>query len=326
VILARSRGQSLVELALVAPILILLGMAVWDGGSVLRDQVVMQQAARDGARVAATAYAPGAGAPCIAPTTGIVADAVLASAGAELPGLSGGASSLKVGVLSICYPDAQSVQVQVTSVHALFTPVLRWVWGGSQGALTLSATATFYLPLMPATVVPPPSTPTVTPTPTLTPIPTLTPTQTLTPVPPTSTPVPPSATPTATPTPIISTCRYDVSIPVLNNNSGYWLVVQLNVPSYLDATWTMPDGGKENLGLFVYSNTPTDPFAGQTDPTSLSPPAGELVSNTANTSALEVRTPQSTLTGSFSVYFFNRGGGLSTSTVATLEYQSRQCP
>ena len=46
----RSRGQSLVELALVAPILILLAMSVWDGGSVLREQVVLQQAARDGER------------------------------------------------------------------------------------------------------------------------------------------------------------------------------------------------------------------------------------------------------------------------------------
>ena len=273
----------------------------------------------------------------LAPTTGIVADAVLASAGAELPGLGNGASSLKVGVLSICYPDAQSVQVQVTSVHALFTPVLRWVWGGSQGALTLRATATFYLPLMPATVVPPPSTPTVTPTPTLPP------TRTSTPVPPTSTPVPPSATPTATPTLSITTCRYDVTIPALDNNnnnnndnnnnnnnnngnnSGYWLVVQLNVPTYLDATWTMP-GGKENIELYIYSNAPTNPFAGQTDPTSLSPPSGELVSNSGNTASLEVRTPRSNLTGSFSVYFFKRGKALSTTTVGTLEYQSRQCP
>ena len=57
---ARGPGQSLVELALVAPIVIMLAMLAWDGGSVLREQVVLQQAARDGARVAATAYTPGA--------------------------------------------------------------------------------------------------------------------------------------------------------------------------------------------------------------------------------------------------------------------------
>ena len=164
-ILARSRGQSLVEFALVAPILILLAMAVWDGGSVLREQVVMQQAARDGARVAATAYAPTVLPPCASTTTGSVADAVLLSA-ADLPTLSSSA-----GYLNVCYPDAQSVQVQVTSVHALFTPVLRWMWGGSQGSVTLRASATFYLALLPATVVPAPATPTVTPVPTATPVP-----------------------------------------------------------------------------------------------------------------------------------------------------------
>ena len=56
--------------------------------------------------------------------------------------------------------------------------------GRWQGALTLHASATFYLPLMPATVVPPPATPH----------------QTSTPVPPTATPtLVPSATPTPTP-------------------------------------------------------------------------------------------------------------------------------
>ena len=112
----------------------------------------------------------------------------------------------------------------------------------------------------------------------------------------------------------------------MNNNSGYWFVVQLNVPSYLDATWTMPDGGKENIELFIYSNSPTNPFAGQPDPTSFSPPSGELISDTGNTNSLEVRTPQSNLTGSFTVYFFKRGSSLSTPTDAVLEYQSRQCP
>lgn len=102
--------------------------------------------------------------------------------------------------------------------------------------------------------------------------------------------------------------------------------MQLNVPSYLDATWTMPDGAKENIELFIYANSPTDPFAGQPDPTSLSPPSGELVSDRGTTSSLEIRTPQSNLTGRFSVYFFKRGQSLSTPTDAVLEYQSRQCP
>jgi len=88
----------------------------------------------------------------------------------------------------------------------------------------------------------------------------------------------------------------------------------------------MPDGGKENIELFIYSNSPSNPFAGQPDPTSFSPPSGELISDTGNTNSLEVRTPQSNLTGSFTVYFFKRGSSLSTPTDAVLEYQSRQCP
>ena len=361
----RSRGQSLVELALVAPILILLAMSVWDGGSVLREQVVLQQAARDGARVAATGYGH-------AVLDTVVADAVAASA-RDLPGLSS----------AVSYPDPQSVQVRVTYVHSLITPVLRQVWAGGSGTISLQASATFYLPQLtpvPATLVLPTATPsptlaatatatpvpaaistpsstatlvptatatstplpTAAPTLTSTPLPTATPTRTATPSPtatitpvpatatPTSTLVPSTATPTslptATPTPGITTCKHAITIPSLDNDSGYWFVVQLNVPSYLDATWTMPDAGKENIELYIYSNLPTNPFAGQPDPTSLSPPSDELISDKGNTNSLEVRTPQANLTGSFSVYFFKRGQGLSTPTDAVLEYQSRQCP
>src|ERR1700694_2938362 len=110
--LARAGGQSLVELALVAPILILLAMAAWDGGSLLREQIVLQQAARDGARVAATAY--GQGVPLAT-----IDHAVLASA-RDLSDLS-----TTPGYLAVTYPDAQSVQVALHYDHALYTPVLR---------------------------------------------------------------------------------------------------------------------------------------------------------------------------------------------------------
>src|SRR6266851_9005131 len=129
----RARGQSLVEVALVAPILILLAMSVWDGGSVLREQVVLQQAARDGARVAATGYGT-------AVLDTVVANAVIASA-RDLPGLSS-----TPGYVAISYPDPQSVHVRVTYVHSLITPVLRQVWAGGSGTINLQASATFFLP------------------------------------------------------------------------------------------------------------------------------------------------------------------------------------
>src|SRR5439155_5336026 len=103
----------------------------WDGGSVLREQVVLQQAARDGARVAATGYGT-----AVPDTT--VSDAVLASA-ADLPALQN-----TPGFLTITR-DPQSVRVQLRYAHGLITPILRYVWGGGQATLMLQASATFYL-------------------------------------------------------------------------------------------------------------------------------------------------------------------------------------
>lgn len=170
-----ARAQSLVEFALIAPIVILLAMGAWDGGSVLREQVVLQQAARDGARVAATSYG-GA-------TSSVVQDAVLASA-ADLPTLRNSPGFFNLS------SDAQSVTVQLTYAHSLITPVLRQLWGGGQGAVMLSASASFYLPRQ--TPVPSVITPS-TPVPTATPSPTATSTSTPTPT--------PTRTPTPTPTP-----------------------------------------------------------------------------------------------------------------------------
>jgi Flp pilus assembly protein TadG len=297
----RARAQSLVELALVAPILILLAMAAWDGGSVLREQVVLQQAARDGARVAATDYDQNV-------PNGTICDAVKASA-ANLPGLTCAPSN-------VTYPSPDTVQVRLTYAHALITPVLRQLWAGGLGSVSLAASATFYVPQLtpvPGTVLP--STPTLTPTPTPTLAPTLTPTPT------------PTLVPTLTPTPGISTCRVLFSVPRMIGQQGYWFVAQLSVPSYLDATWNLAANGSTNADLYIYSNTPSNPFAGQPDPTGATPPNGALASKSVGATSVEVRTPGSNLSGSFSVYFYNRTGkDMSASTAGTIEYQSRHCP
>jgi hypothetical protein len=277
---ASARGQSLVELALIAPIVIVLAMAAWDGGGVLREQVVLQQAARDGARAAATAYAPGA-------SQSFVAGAVLASA-ADLPGLSA-----TPGYLSITYPDAQSVTVRVQYAHALITPILRQLWSG--GTLTLVASATFYLPQMtpvPATTVP--STPI--PTATATPPATATPTPTAT------------ATPTLTATPGLTTCSLDVTIPPLANNATYTVTVQLNAPSYIDATWNVGND-KQNIAVSILSESTT------------------LATNRDNTAtSVEVRTPQASLTGGFQVQFLKQGVSIDYSTQGIIRYIGRACP
>jgi hypothetical protein len=303
----RGRGQSLVELALVAPILILLAMSVWDGGSVLREQVVLQQAARAGARVAATGYGTSV-------ASSVVGNAVLASAG-DLPGLSS-----TPGYLTISYPDAQSVRVLVRYDHALITPVLRQMWGNGTGMVALQASATFYVPQMtpvPGTVVP--STATPTPTPTMTPTPVR---PTATPVPPTATPVPPTATPT-----ISRLCTPSPSsqlLPALPTGYGFWCTLTVTTSSYVMVQWD--DQADPNNVIGVYSTSP-DPFLGRGDPVQLAPPSNDLAFNfratSNNANRLPGLPPSSNVlialsnclrAGTYQLYFYNAGTALPRTT------------
>ncbi len=216
----RRLSQALVEFALVAPVVILLAVAAWDGGSALREQVVLQQAAREGARAGATAYG-GA-------QSSVIQDAVLASA-SDLPALAS-----VPGFLSVT-SDSQSITVQLKYAHTLLTPVLRQLWGGGSGALMLSASSTFFVPRLtpvPATIVP------------STPIPTATPTATVVP------------TATATPTPAAQPCVRIIAIPPLNNNNGYYVTVQLTVASAISAGWTINEVAGGQIEVDVLAGSP----------------------------------------------------------------------
>ena len=292
------RGQSLVEFALVAPILIMLAMAVWDGGSALREQVVLEQAARDGARAGATAYG-GA-------QQGIIQDAVLASA-ADLPALSNSPNYLSVT------SSGQSVTVRVQYAHALITPVVRQLWSGGRGTLMLSASATFYVPQMtptPGAVVPstpiPSSTPTPTFTPTNTPVPFATATRTPLPATPTMTP-----TITPTPTPLLpNACIPNAqSLPALANDTGYWCTLRITTPSLILANWQ--DNYDPNNQLPIYQNTP---FAGQADPSSSAPPIGAIGVYYRFNGWLWGSTIVCVQPGTYSVYFYNRGSAFPASS------------
>jgi Flp pilus assembly protein TadG len=267
----RTTGQSLVELALVAPILILLAMAAWDGGSVLREQVVLQQAARDGARVAATGYGSAV------PDT-IVSDAVTASA-ADLPALPNTPSFLTIT------RDPQSVRVQLRYAHALITPVLRNLWGGGQGTITLGASATFYL----AQLTPVPS-PVVL-----------------------STPMPGLRNP-------CSLYPASQSIQALGTNVGYWCTLRITVSSLIGANWQ--DNGDPNNQLLIYSTSP-DPFASKPDPVAESPafvPSGELADGFRTGNSLSVITSSCQAAGVYTVYFFDRGGAAPASSGSVTTY------
>jgi Flp pilus assembly protein TadG len=307
----RTAGQSMVEMALVAPILILLAMAVWDGGSALREQVVLEQAARDGARVAATGFGT-----AVLDTT--VGDAVVASA-ADLPALRN-----TPGYLTISYPNPQAVRVQVKYAHVLITPVLRQVWSGGQGSLLLQASATFYLPTLtpvPATLTPAPATVTPTPTvtPTVTPMPTVTPTITPTPtVTPTVTPSAPTATSTPT---LVNPCSVSPAaqtIQSLANNSGYWCTLRIAVSSRIGANWQ--DLSDSNNDVRIYSTSP-DPFAGRPDPVAGNYlPNGQLADTAQTGSSISALTAACQPVGIYSVYFFNHGVGIPTTSGSVTIY------
>jgi Flp pilus assembly protein TadG len=291
----RARGQSLVELALVAPILILMAMSAWDGGSVLREQVVLQQAARDGARVAATGYGQSV-------SVATICSAVAASA-ANL-------SDLTCALGNITYPTVDTVQVRLTYAHALVTPVLRQLWAGGLGTMTLTASATFYLPQLtpvPATIVPtgPTATPTLVPTATST----ATPTRTATPT--------PTVTPTRTPTPApsfpCSGVPNSAPIPALASNQGYWCSIAVAASSYVAADWQ--DNNDPNNQIAIYQASP-GPFAGQPDPLTASPPNGNLATDFQSNGVLWGTTTACQAPGNYAVYFFNQGARLQTTTQA----------
>jgi hypothetical protein len=123
--------------------------------------------------------------------------------------------------------SSQSVTVQLSYPHALLTPVLRNLWGGGQGTLTLHASATFYLPQqtpVPANVAP--STPTPTPT--------------------------PAAAFTCTPSP--SPAPNNLGVPALSSGASYTISFRLSSPAVVLATWTVARDAS-GLSLGIYSGS-----------------------------------------------------------------------
>ncbi|MBV9895877.1 MAG: pilus assembly protein [Chloroflexi bacterium] len=198
----RFKGQSIVEFALMVPVLLVLALITLDVGRLYVFWVDLSNAAREGAYVASIAYSG-------ATPNATVVDAVIN----ENPSLGLQASQVSVSYLSA----GTIVSVQVSYPFQPIAPLVRSVFGNS---LSVTASAEFPVRLQPTvapTVAPSTATPTSTPiptatnTPTATPSPTNTPTATATPTnTPTATPSPtntptatatPTNTPTATPSP-----------------------------------------------------------------------------------------------------------------------------
>ncbi len=222
----RTRGQALVEFALVTPVMLLLMLVAVDFGRLFFSYIAINNAAREGAFYAASEASSSSFV-----QTDFESGTAAAAAREVANQGQGGEGSLSVtapvcfepvsGATVACDAAAQfatgignQVSVSVSQPFDFLTPLVGDLFGG-QLTLTASATAPVLNPLD-ATVLPgatPPPTPTPTPTPTPSPSPSPSPTPTL---PPGATPTPtPTASPTPTPTPI-PMCT------VPNFKGGFW--------------------------------------------------------------------------------------------------------
>jgi Flp pilus assembly protein TadG len=189
----RSRGQSLVELALILPVLMLLVAATVDLGRMFYSQITITNAAREAALEAAqrpTSWA--AGQPCNTTTNRVMCRALNEASNSFV-------KITPADVAMTCDPACASgignkVRVSVAGHFSLITPLMAAFTGGQN--VTLTSTASLQIATPPVSGVA--ATPTPSPTPTPTPTPTATPTPT-----PTGSGTPaPTASPSPTPTPV----------------------------------------------------------------------------------------------------------------------------
>lgn len=183
-----SRGQALVELALVTPILLLLLLAAIDLGRVYYAQISVENAAREAALVASSSpggFVPGSA--CDAATNPVMC-------AATREGQGGAVTVSAADVAMTCTPSCSrsygnTLTVTVTGHFTLLTPVL-WIFtGGPEVTFSKSATADIIVTPTAAGLPAPTPTPAPSPTPTATP-------------PAGTTPSPaPTASPTPTPAP-----------------------------------------------------------------------------------------------------------------------------
>jgi Flp pilus assembly protein TadG len=192
-----SRGQALVELAIILPVLLVLVLAALDLGRLFFAQITVANAAREGAYEASYGGSYSAGGACGASNSVMCAilnesEGSLAIAPADVTK----SCSTSGGCGAGAYGDV--VTIRVTGHFSLLTPILAVFFGGTNVTFTStaiadmvdtsSARALYSTPAPSATVAP-----TATPVPTATPIPT------------------PSPAPTASPAPSAPTCPAPVS-------------------------------------------------------------------------------------------------------------------
>jgi Flp pilus assembly protein TadG len=197
-----SIGQSLVELALLFPVLLMLLLGALDLGRVYYAQIAVTNAAREGAMVAAntpTSYQ--AGAPCDATTNAVTCAAIR-------EGQNGLVDIDPADVSLACTPSCTSVfgnrvAVTVAGHFDLFTPFVGLLVGGQQISFQQTATADVVITPDAAGAPTPSPSPSPSPSPTASPTPGPTPSGGPTPSPSPSSSPSPSPTPQCAP-PVVS--------------------------------------------------------------------------------------------------------------------------
>jgi Flp pilus assembly protein TadG len=182
----RTRGQAIVELALILPFLLLLLLAAADLARMFNARLTISSAARAGAlEAAANTGSYQAGQPCHATTNRVICAVLTETSGSSV-------NIVPADVSLACVPSpcaaalGNEVRVSVVGHFQLITPALAMFTGGQ--AFDLSATAAAQINVRPAIGAGSPL-PIPTPTPAPTPVPTPSPTPD------------PSAAPTPDPTP-----------------------------------------------------------------------------------------------------------------------------
>lgn len=257
------RGQALVELALILPILLLLFLATLDLGRLFYSTITLSNAAREGAMEAAVN--PGSfvsGAACDRQTNRVMCRAVNEARDSFVTVATSGVS------LS-CSPDCtaslgHSVTVRVEGQFSLITPLMAAFTGGQ--TVTLASEATAQLSTAPVGGIA--STPSPSPTPSPTPTATAAPTGTIdpgaTPTPaPTPTPTPACFAPTAdfTVSPTSGSRRKNVNFP---GTTFVFTDSSTNMTAGCGAiwSWSFGDGsGSSSLQhpTYIYGSANTNP-------------------------------------------------------------------
>ena len=264
----RTRGQSIVELALILPVLMLLVAATLDLGRMFYSQITITNAAREGAYEAA--YSPAsfqANAPCNAVNNRVMCRVLSEAKGSFV-------EVQKADVQLECAPSCakgigNNVKVTVLGHFSLITPLMAPFFGGSDVTLTSSASAQIITDPPNAVAGPTPTpSPTATPTPAPTPTPTPVPTGVPTPV--------PTASPSPTPTPVpcfAPTANFTVgpTSGFKNTTNFQFTDLSTNMPVGSCGTvwsWNFGDGNGQGNGAgtstsrnpqYIYHKTNTTP-------------------------------------------------------------------